>query len=115
MSIDSRCIHKVQVDPKKYVGGGHSMCRSAIKPLNESQPKKGATISQLCQVPDISSKTAHAISEKYPSLQALLSTFAGMDDQQKLKILKEIQVKDSKGKGRRISEKVVKNIIEYML
>jgi len=69
---------------------------------------------QLCQIPDISRKTAQAIMKSYPSFRELYSSLNVKDDAEKLKSLKDLTIQDSKGKDRRISERALKNLIEYI-
>lgn len=104
--------NRIQCDPNKYILG--KSYESTSKPTKRIMSKAECYISQLCQVPDISLKTAQAIAEKYPSMQDLLA-LSKFDENEKLKVLKEIFIKDNKGKQRRISEKVVKNILQYIL
>ena len=103
---------RIQSDPKKYLEG--------FTPSNNVPKSKKITtkhdcyIAQLCQVPDVSTKTAIAIAQKYPSFEDLILTLKEMEEVQKLKTLKELVIKDNKGKARKISEKVAKNIIAYI-
>jgi crossover junction endonuclease MUS81 len=69
---------------------------------------------QLCQIPDISRKTAQAIMKTYPTLRKLFEDVGALDEVEKLKVLKNICIQDSKGKDRRISERVIRNLIEYI-
>jgi crossover junction endonuclease MUS81 len=105
---------RIHADPAKYVGG----CTS------ENQITKGKStvtvsdcyVRQLCQVPDVSLKTANAIASKFPSFKQLLQAMEQVDTtDEKLKILKDIRTQDTNGKQRRISEKVANNIIQYIL
>ena len=109
--------NRIKKDPAKYL---NKEAQDVAHPHISSKSKKVANreecyILQLCQIPDVSIKSAQAIAEKYPSFEYLLTTFRDMEESKKLKLLKEICTKDSKGKSRKISEKVAKNIVQYIL
>jgi len=72
-------------------------------------------IRMLYQIPGVSLKTGKAIADKYPTLFSLYDSLSKHSDAEKLKTLKDIFIKDSKGKERRISETVAKNIIKFIL
>ena len=112
-SLIEAIFSRIEKDPGKYTHGGTPSTMQ--KPTRKITSRDECYISQLCQVPDISTKTAMAIAKKYPSFQDLFAAFIDIDEPQKLKRLKEITTTDSQGKDRRISEKVAKNIIQYML
>lgn len=76
-------------------------------------------INQLCQIPDISKKTAKAISIFFEnSSKIFYERLLDKNDEEKLKVLKNIYIEDDSNsinkRKRRISEKVVKNIINLM-
>lgn len=70
---------------------------------------------QLCQVPNISIKTARAIIMKYNSFVELYTNLKDLSEEDKKSKLSDIYTDDGNGKKRRISEKVVKNLIYYLL
>lgn len=72
-------------------------------------------IRMLYQIPGVSLKTGKAIADKYKTLFSLYDSLSKHSDAEKLKTLKDIFIKDSKGKERRISETVAKNIIKFIL
>lgn len=112
-----QCIFtRLQSDPSKY----------KIAPLpQELVPKPThmtrtmdptrCWVNQLCQVPDVSLKTAEAIAQRYPTLQAFYEAFRGKSSSQKLIALKELATTDSKGKSRKLSSRVISNLLTLML
>lgn len=73
---------------------------------------------QLCQVPDVSAKTAKAIMNWYPSLKEMYEALGKLSDEEKAIELMKIRIQSGGGDTntcRRISERVVNNIIRYML
>jgi ERCC4-type nuclease len=109
---------RVQKEPEKYVKTADIDSSKAEIPVQKGRgalSKEDCYKNQLCQIPDVSLKTASAIVKKFPSFKEMLNTLSTLDDTEKLKILKEIRTEDNNGKQRRISEKVAKNIIEYIL
>jgi hypothetical protein len=74
--------------------------------------KEDVYIQQLCQIPNVSVKTAQAIAHKYPAMSRLIDALK--ESTENLKVLKEITIQDEKGKHRKISSKVVHNIQEYV-
>lgn len=106
---------RIKADPGKYVkseNGDHE--RVISKPKAKTLTTEECFESQLCQVPDVSLKSARAILKTFPSMKELYLQLGPLSDDEKLKRLKELMLEDSKGKQRRISERVVKNILQYM-
>lgn len=82
---------------------------------NKSINKENCFINQLCQVPDISKKTATAIAIFFEnSIKIFYEKLLNVNDEEKLKVLKSIYIEDDSGKRRKISEKVIKNIVNLM-
>lgn len=111
-----QCIWKrVHEDPEKYANpsqptADHGKTTSVVRIKDPST----CYLNQLCQVPDISVKTAEAIIQRFPSMKELYEAFKDKDDTQKLNMLKDITTLDSKGKPRKLSSRVVANLITYM-
>lgn len=101
---------RIQSNQSKY-----STCSSTDHVILKARPKihskEDCYESQLCQIPDVSRKTAKAIMKAYPSWSNLYTSLNSFSDEEKLKVLKGIMIEESK---RRISEKVAKNLIYYM-
>ena len=70
---------------------------------------------QLCQIPDISSKTADAIIKDYPTMKHFYTSFINKTNEEIQTVLETIKTTDSNGKQRKISSKIVQNIIHYVL
>ncbi len=111
---------RVCKDPKKYLGDG-SGSGSVVAPKKEdliSKPKvankQDMFFFQLTQVPGISAKTAQAFVNKYDNMLAFYRAFDGVNDEEKLKILKSITIEDNQNKKRRINAKVAENIVQFM-
>lgn len=108
----SSIYKRIKDDPNKYLVHNENVTKVCLK--SKVKSKIECFENQLCQIPDISSKTAQAISKIYPSFKDLYNALNNKTDDEKLKVLKEITIQDTKGKSRKISEKVVKNIIHYV-
>lgn len=108
-------ISRVTEDPSKYTDDTKQNVQIVHKNKSSSITRDNFFEIQLCQVPDVSSKTAKAISSHFNrSMKDFYDKLGGLDEQEKLKLLKDIYIEDNSGKKRRISEKVVKNIIHLM-
>lgn len=108
---------RVCKDPKKYQG---RTPQEGIKKedLISSKPKvsnkQDMFFYQLTQVPGISAKTAQAFVDKFDNMKAFYDAFEGSNDEEKLKILKNITIEDNT-KKRRINSKVAEAIVQFML
>lgn len=101
---------RIRSDPAKY-SSAPSTDHVILKARPKVHSKEDCYESQLCQIPDVSRKTAKAIMKAYPSWSNLYTSLTSFSDEEKLKLLKSIMIEESK---RRISEKVAKNLIHYM-
>jgi ERCC4-type nuclease len=70
---------------------------------------------QLCQIPDISEKTADAVIEKYRNLKYFYTVFRDKNKDEVITELSKIKTVDAKGKGRKLSDKQVLNLYTYLL
>jgi len=68
----------------------------------------------LSQVPGISIKNAKALVKQFESLHNFYELLRDKTDTEKITVLSAIKIEDTKGKHRKISSAVVKNIIEYV-
>lgn len=112
-------ITRLVESPEKYIlSSSHTPSISRYSGASTTTGKKKTAtkedvyLQQLCQVPNISYKTAQAIANVFPNFIALIGALSCGDE--KLKVLKEITIKDEKGKHRKISTKVVHNLIQYV-
>jgi ERCC4-type nuclease len=135
---------RVSEDPEKYVGGAtgersaaeragaageraigeqsasadtEDICAGTDEQIIKKQVSTPEEffIRMLYQIPGVSLKTGKAIADKYHTLFSLYDSLSKHSDAEKLKTLKDIFIKDIKGKERRISETVAKNIIKFIL
>ncbi len=107
---------RIKADSQKYMNHETKNEIDIIKlKSNKTITKENCFINQLCQVPDISRKTANAISIYFDnSIKIFYEKLLKKNDEEKLNILKNIYIEDSSGKRRKISEKVIKNILYLM-
>lgn len=111
-----QCIWKrVSDDPEKYCLQD-TQSETHMLQLPHTRVKDAAMCfkMQLCQVPDISIKSAEAIMQIYPTLVSFITSLAPKTREEKLNLLKNITTIDSKGKSRRISSRIIDNILEYI-
>lgn len=80
---------------------------------NKVSNKEDLYYFQLSQVPGISGKTAQAFVDRFSNMKQFYEMMSPLDDEQKLKILKNIMIEDG-NKKRRISSKVAENVLKYM-
>jgi crossover junction endonuclease MUS81 len=105
-------VRRVREDPEKYLSHSQSSTSKVIlKAKPKIRSKEDCYECQLCQLPDVSQKTAKAIMKKYPSWNELYTSLSFLSDDEKLKVLKEIKIEESQ---RHISDKVAKNLIHYL-
>jgi ERCC4-type nuclease len=76
----------------------------------ESGTKSEVFIQQLCQISGISQKTAEALCNEFIDMKTFYETLSSLNSEQKLKLLKNIYLKDN----RRINSKVAERILHYM-
>lgn len=108
--------NRIKSDPQKYLNSNQSdeFDKNVLKHKAKTLSRDNCFENQLCQVPDVSLVTARAVIKVYPSMRILYEKLGELSNDEKLKRLKEIMLEDSKGKPRRISDRVVKNLIQYM-
>jgi len=104
---------RVSTDPCKYLVEKPKEIQ-IVKAKNTNMTKEVYFEKLLCQIPDVSTKTAKAICKKYNNMKIIQKSLSTLNDIDKLKILKDIYIEDVNGKKRKVSEKVLKNIIEFL-
>jgi ERCC4-type nuclease len=104
---------RVSNDPGKYLVKKDAEPQ-IIKAKKNNMTKEIYFEKLLCQIPDVSTKTAKAICKKFTNMAHLQESLNNLSHPDKLKVLKEIYIEDDNGKKRKISEKVLKNIIEFL-
>ena len=85
------------------------ICSKKIKTAEECWKE------QLCQIPDISGKTADAIIKEYKNMKEFYKAFMDCSKEDAIKKLECIKTIDPNGKQRKISSKCIQNIINYVL
>jgi ERCC4-type nuclease len=116
--------NRVKENPKEYMS--HLKCKEGEEngiEIEQQIKKNNKKIKnaldywkeQLCQVPDISLKTAEAISIKYKSCKELIELMSNKSKEEISKEIGEIKTTDANGKSRKISSKIVENICKYIL
>jgi len=100
-------VHRVNEDPEKYIS-------TAQQPAQPSAPnrKESFFVNMLCQIPQISLKTAKAIHAKYTCFHDLHAIFDGRPNNERIKSLQAIVICDKHGKSRKISLPACVNIIK---
>jgi len=112
-------VMRIQKDPNEYQTKYNEESK---QPIVEKQiiSKKVDSFSQcwkvqLCQVPDISEKSAESIVQLYPTMKSFFTAFCNLSKEEAINELNKIKLTDAKGKQRKISSKIVENIINYIL
>jgi ERCC4-type nuclease len=77
--------------------------------------KENCFMYQLTQIPGISLKSAKAIIELYPNMCIFYSELSSKTIEEKRDILSKINTIDNKNNKRKLSIKVINNIIDFML
>jgi ERCC4-type nuclease len=111
-----QCIYnRIKDNPTEYIfcKTGNTVSSQIITKKVKSQAE--CWKEQLCQIPDISSKTADAIIKDYPTMKVFYSSFINKSNDEIQSVLENIKTTDSNGKQRKISSKIVQNIIQYVL
>ena len=109
-------LSRVSKDTNKYIAvDGNVETQKAPLTLQHSRRKENGTktdvfIQQLCQISGISQKTAEALCKEFTDMKTFYESLSSLDNEQKLKLLKNIYLKDN----RRINSKVAERIIQYM-
>ena len=110
-------VARVTKYPSKYI----LECNNEIPPyiqkggvykskLNNGKTKTDVFIQQLSQINGISDKTAEAICKEFNDMKTFYETLLPLNDEQKLKLLKNIYLKDN----RRINSNIADKILQYM-
>jgi ERCC4-type nuclease len=97
--------------PEKYIDGKHIHEEQIIK--TSIKTPEEYFLRALCQIPGVSMKTGKAIADRYKTMYKFNSEMA--KTQEKLKSLKDITTQDSKGKSRKISDKVAKALLQFII
>lgn len=109
-------VYRVYQNPSKYCLETTGELLPIQQPISLNGAIKKKTtrnevfIQQLCQVSGISHKTAEAISREFIDMKTFYESLLPLDNEQKLKLLKNIYLKDN----RRINSKVADTIVQYM-
>ena len=103
---------RVQKEPDNYLvkQGVKSVVVSDLK-VAEATPKD-CYLHMLCQIPDVSEKTAHGIIEKFPTFSVLFRELFGKTQQEQIQMFETVKIGTP---PRKISQKAVLNIIEFLL
>lgn len=109
---------RVCKDPTKYSmkddkNGNNVFKKEDLISKPKIENKQDMFFYQLTQVPGISAKTAQAFVDRYDNMMTFYTSFKELDDEEKLKVLKDITIDDNT-KKRRINSKVADNIVKYM-
>ena len=108
-------LTRVVKDPNKYITNNNVVCQKEDMIVkNKINSKEDLFFYQLTQVPGISAKTAQAFVDTFGSIKKFYDEMSNINNEEKLKLLKNIFITDS-NKKRRISSKVADNILNYML
>ena len=107
-------FQRVQSEPKKYISSHEITKQIVTLSSNQKCTKEKCFLFQLCQIPEISEKTAEAIALKYKSMKDMITSLSSKSDQERLSEFCEIKTVDSKGKARKISSKAVTSLNEYL-
>jgi ERCC4-type nuclease len=105
---------RVKAEPEKYKEGCVPTTQIQTLSINEKTTPAICYLNQLCQIPDISKKTAEAIVEEYPTLKQLLTQLGGCSDEERTKALSNLKTTDAKGSARKISSKAVSSLNTYL-
>jgi ERCC4-type nuclease len=113
---------RIRDDPSKYFGLGLDVdMNKEVEGEKVLRARKDSSLTrekcfenQLCQVPDMSAKTAKAVVGEFKTMEGFYKIMVCLSDSDKIAKIKSIMILDDKGKGRRISERVAKNIVEFM-
>lgn len=103
---------RISDDPSKYMISDNQIIEEQIVKKIVKTPEE-YFIRSLCQVPGVSLKTAKAIAEKYHTFPNFIKIVSESD--QKLKLLKEITTKSTKGAVRKISDSVAQSLIDFII
>lgn len=109
-------VTRLHKDPSKYLKTTSNtvVCnKEDMITKNRINNKEDLFYYQLTQVPGISGKTAQAFVDNFHNMKQFYEDITPLDDEEKLKLLKNIMIED-KQKKRRISSKVAENIVKYM-
>ena len=113
-NIIIRIAERLYKHPEKYVNVSRTHYEKIITKFRASELSKDKFFENvITQIPGVSTKSAKAIAAKFGSLRGLHDALNGKTEHEKLGILSNIVTEDSHGKRRKISSKIVKNIVEY--
>jgi ERCC4-type nuclease len=106
---------RIMKEPSKYILADASNTQIVHGGCYRNKTKVGKTktdvfIQQLSQINGISNKSAEAISKEFSDMKTFYDTLLPLSDEQKLKLLKNIYLKDN----RRINSSIAENILQYM-
>jgi ERCC4-type nuclease len=113
---------RILKDPDIYKGGANPRAEQIttmntqhiVARKDPNMSKRDFFISQLCQVPGISDKSAAAIVERYKTFAEFFMKLSRLPYIEKLNALKDITTVDKKGTHRRIASSTIANIILYI-
>lgn len=101
-------------DINKYISEPSIETSQLVVKKKNIVTKEDCFKNQLIQVPNISNKTALAIIKSYPTLSLFYATMSVKNNEEKKELLSDIYTTDSKNNKKKLSCKIVNNIIELM-
>lgn len=103
---------RVSVSPNEYTQK-HEIKAVVVSDLKvaNATPKE-CYLHMLCQIPDVSEKTAQGIIEKFPSFSVLFRELFGKTQQEQVQMFDSVRIGTP---PRKISQKAVMNIIEFLI
>jgi ERCC4-type nuclease len=102
-------IQRIVKDPGQYTETSAIEKQIVTLSTNEKVTPSICFRHMLCQVPSISIKSAEAIAETFGSMKEMIQTLDPLDSEDKQKRLSAIKVN-----GRKISSKIVENLLSYL-
>jgi ERCC4-type nuclease len=109
-------LNRVNDKPEEYLLSTNlQKCDPVLVTNKKNKDYKTVWKNQLCQIPDISEKTADAIIEHHPTLKQFYNSFSNSTKNEIINSLSLIKTTDSKGKKRKLSEKQIQNLYSYLL
>jgi len=101
---------RVKEDPSKYKNEEQVEKQIITMSVVDKNTPEICFRNMLCQIPNISGKSADAIATRFCTMKSMLSELGKLSKEEQLKEISSIKVN-----GRKISSKIVEHVIQYLL
>lgn len=103
-------VTRIQKDPSKYIEDKATEKQIVTLSQNDKVTPAVAFVHMLCQIPGISNKSGQALATEFGTMKQMMQALGSLSPEEQKKRLDTVKVG-----GRKMSSKIVENIISHLL